>query len=120
MMGRTFWFVAGASAGLYTSIKARRLAYRLTPEGITDQLASLGLGARAFADEVRTGMAERESEIAHELSLPTVSAVDALDALDAVPTVDAVDVGREQGRAPRPVLDEADSTRPRALAATRS
>ena len=105
MMGRTFWFVAGAGAGLYTSLKARRLAHRLTPEGITDQLASLGLGARAFVDEVRSGMAEREAEIAHQLALPTV---------------DAVDVGPERERAPRPALDEAESTRPRALAGPRS
>jgi hypothetical protein len=103
VMGRTFWFVAGASAGLYTTIKARRLAYRLTPEGIADQLASLGLGARAFADEVRAGMADREAQIAHQLALPT----------------DALDAGQPQERAPRPVLEEA-AARPRALAAPRS
>lgn len=102
MMGRTFWFVAGAGAGLYTSIKARRLVYRVTPEGIADQLASLGLGARAFADEVRAGMAEREAQIATQLALPTA---------------DAADAGRE--RAPQPALDEAATARPRALAATR-
>lgn len=75
MMGRTFWFVAGASAGLFTTIKARRLASRLTPEGIADQLASLGIGARVFADEVRIGMAEREAEIARELGLPSMDAL---------------------------------------------
>jgi hypothetical protein len=109
-MGRTFWFVAGASAGLYTSIKARRLAYRLTPEGVADQLASLGLGARAFADEVRAGMAEREEQIARDLALPAIEAADAT----------AGPPGRVGQRAPWPALDEAESTRPRALAATRS
>jgi hypothetical protein len=104
VMGRTFWFVAGASAGLYTTIKARRLAYRLTPEGIADQLASLGLGARAFADEVRAGMAEREAQIAHQLALPTVEMLDA---------------GQVRERAPQPVLDAA-AARPRALASPRS
>jgi Family of unknown function (DUF6167) len=111
VMGRTFWFVAGAGAGLYTSIKARRLAYRLTPEGLADQLASLGLGARAFADEVRAGMAEREEQIASQLSLPTIEAQDATPALGSGPA------GQ---RAPWPALDEAAATRPRALAATRS
>jgi Family of unknown function (DUF6167) len=102
VMGRTFWFVAGASAGLYTTIKARRLASRLTPEGITDQVAALGLGARAFADEVRAGMAEREAQIAHQLALP------------------AVDAGHARERAPQPALEDAAASRRPALAATRS
>ena len=101
MMGRTFWFVAGASAGLYTTIKARRLASRMTPEGITDQVAAFGLGARAFAEEVRSGMAEREGQIAHQLALP------------------AVDTGPARERAPQALEDPAASRRP-ALAATRS
>ena len=102
MMGRTFWFVAGASAGLYTTIKARRLASRLTPEGITDQVAALGLGARAFAEEVRSGMAEREAQIAHQLALP------------------AVDTGPARERAPQPALEDPAASRRPALAATRS
>ena len=102
MMGRTFWFVAGASAGLYTTIKARRLASRLTPEGITDQVAALGLGARVFAEEVRTGMAEREAQIAHQLALP------------------ARDTGRGAERASQPALEDSAASRHPALAATRS
>jgi hypothetical protein len=70
--GRLLWFAAGAGAGLYTTFRARRLAYRLTPQGLGDQVAALGLGARAFAEEVRAGMAEREKEIAAELGLPAV------------------------------------------------
>ncbi len=69
-MGRALWFAAGAGAGLWTTLKARRIAHRLTPDGVTDQVATWGLGARAFADEVRLGMAEREAEIAQELALP--------------------------------------------------
>ena len=70
MRGRTLWFLVGAGAGVYTSLKARRLAYRLTPAGLADQAAALGLGMRAFGDEVRDGMAEREAQIAAELGLP--------------------------------------------------
>ncbi len=70
MKGRTLWFLVGAGAGVYTSVKARRLAYRLTPAGLADQAAALGLGVRAFGDEVRAGMAEREAQIAEELGLP--------------------------------------------------
>ena len=70
MIGRALWFAAGAGAGLWTTLKARRVAYRLTPVGVTDQVATWGLGARAFAAEVRLGMAEREAEIADDLGLP--------------------------------------------------
>ncbi|UPK76972.1 DUF6167 family protein [Nocardioidaceae bacterium SCSIO 66511] len=70
MKGRTLWFLVGAGAGVYTSIKARRLAYRLTPAGLADQAAAVGLGFQAFGDEVRAGMAEREAQIAEELGLP--------------------------------------------------
>jgi hypothetical protein len=71
-MGRLVWFAAGAGAGLYTTIKARRLAYRLTPQGLSDQVAAVGVGARAFAEEVRAGVAEREAQIAADLGLPVL------------------------------------------------
>src|SRR5690606_16165646 len=70
MRGRTLWFLVGAGAGVYTSVKARRLAYRLTPAGLADQAAAVGLGMRAFGEEVRTGMGEREAQIAQELGMP--------------------------------------------------
>jgi len=93
---RLLWFAAGAGAGLYTTIKARRLAYRLTPVGLADQAAALGLGARAFTEEVRTGMAEREAQIAADLGLPIL----------------------DSGRAPGPALDLTAARGQRALAST--
>jgi len=95
-MGRTFWFMVGTGTGLYTSIRARRLAYRLTPAGVADQVAVLGVGLRAFTDEVRVGMVEREAQIADQLGI-------------------AVD-GAE--RAAPPALAESVAPRPRALAAS--
>lgn len=100
-MGRAFWFAAGAGAGLWTTFKARRLAYRLTPEGVTDQVATLGLGARAFAEEVRVGMAEREAEIAQELALAP-----------------GEEVRTERVRAPGAALPPRGHPGPRALAAS--
>lgn len=93
MSGRVVWFAIGAGAGLYTSFRARRVAYRFTPPGVADQLAAVGVGLRAFGAEVRAGMAERESEIAAQLGLGTQ-------------------------RAPRPAPMEQADLRPRALAAT--
>lgn len=69
MSGRALWFAAGAGAGLYTSLRVRRLAYRLTPVGVADQLAAADVGVRAFTEEVRSGIAEREREIAERLGL---------------------------------------------------
>ena len=68
-MSRALWFVAGAGAGVYALSKARRAAEALTPEGLADRLSGLGLGARLFGDEVRTGMAEKEMELRNRLGL---------------------------------------------------
>ena len=94
MSGRALWFAMGAGAALYTSLRARRMAYRFTPPGVVDQLAAVGAGVRAFSEEVRASAAEREAEIAEQLGLGA--------------------------RAARPVHVERVDLRPRALAASTS
>lgn len=66
-MRRGFWFVAGAGAGVYVVLKARRAAEVFTPEGLRDRVAALNVGAQLFADEVRSGMTERETELRDRL-----------------------------------------------------
>ena len=66
-MRRGFWFVAGAGAGVYVMIRARRAAEAFTPDGLRDRLSGLAVGAQLFADEVRTGMDERETELRERL-----------------------------------------------------
>jgi len=66
---RGFWFVAGAGAGVYVMIRARRAAETFTPDGLRDRAAGLGVGAHLFAEEVRAGMAERETELRERLGL---------------------------------------------------
>jgi hypothetical protein len=66
---RGFWFVAGAGAGVYVMIRARRAAEAFTPDGLRDRAAGLGVGAHLFAEEVRAGMAERETELRDRLGL---------------------------------------------------
>ncbi len=66
-MTRGFWFVAGAGAGIYVMVKARRAAEALTPEGFRDRMSGLNLGAHLFAEEVRAGMAEKETELRERL-----------------------------------------------------
>jgi hypothetical protein len=68
-MRRGFWFVAGAGAGVYVVVKARRAAETFTPDGLRDRVAGLGVGAHLFAEEVRTGMTERETELRERLGL---------------------------------------------------
>jgi hypothetical protein len=68
-MRRGFWFVAGAGAGVYVVVKARRAAETFTPDGLRDRVSGLGVGAHLFADEVRAGMTERETELRERLGL---------------------------------------------------
>jgi uncharacterized protein DUF6167 len=80
-MNRSFWFVAGAGAGVYAMVKARRAAETFTPEGMRDRLSGLSLGAHLFAEEVRTGMTEKETELRERLGL----ALDGPRELETVP-----------------------------------
>ena len=68
-MNRVLWFVAGAGAGAYALTRARRAAEVLTPEGLSDRLAGLSVGARMFGEEVREGMAEKEDQVRHNVGV---------------------------------------------------
>lgn len=68
-MSRGLWFVAGAGAGVYAMTKARRAAETFTPEGWSDRLSSLNLGAHLLAEEFRNARDERETELRERLGL---------------------------------------------------
>ena len=70
-MSRALWFALGTGAGVYGVLKARRVAYRVSPEGLADQAAAIRLGFRELVADVRDGMAEREEELLEQLGLPT-------------------------------------------------
>jgi hypothetical protein len=70
VIARALWFAVGTGVGVYGTVKARRLVYRLSPEGLADQVAALGLGVRTVVADVRGGMVERESELLERLGLP--------------------------------------------------
>jgi hypothetical protein len=69
MIARTTWFLAGAGAGVYAVVKARRTAEAFTPEGLADRLAGLSVGARIFGEEVRAGRDEKETELRERMGL---------------------------------------------------
>ena len=68
-MSRVFWFAIGAGSGVYALVKTRRAAQRFTPAGVADQAGALRHGARLFAQEVRAGMTERETQLRERLAI---------------------------------------------------
>ncbi|MGW0662634.1 DUF6167 family protein [Streptodolium elevatio] len=62
-MARLFWMAVGAGAGMWAARKVKDKAAKYTPEGVADNVTGIGDAIRYFADEVRAGMAERESEL---------------------------------------------------------
>ncbi|MDQ3415952.1 MAG: DUF6167 family protein [Actinomycetota bacterium] len=68
-MGRGLWFVAGAGTAIYGTLKARRLAYRLSASGLADQVAAIRLGAEELVADIRSGTRQREAKLVDELGL---------------------------------------------------
>ncbi len=68
-MSRVIWFAAGAGAGVYAMIKARRAAEAFTPDGLRDRAAGLSLGMHLLQEEVVTEMAAKEIDLRDRLGL---------------------------------------------------
>jgi hypothetical protein len=66
---RGLWFVAGAGAGVYASVRARRVKEAFTADGLSDRWHALTLGARMFRDEVAQGQAEAETQLRERFGL---------------------------------------------------
>lgn len=73
MFRRTFWFTAGAAAGVWATTKVNRKLKQLTPESLaaraTDKAIEAGHRLKDFALDVRDGMAEREAQLGDALGL---------------------------------------------------
>ncbi|MEV7868611.1 DUF6167 family protein [Streptomyces sp. NPDC088124] len=73
MFRRTFWFTAGAAAGVWATAKVNRKLKQLTPESLAAQAANKAIDAghkvREFAVDVRSGMVRREAELGEALGL---------------------------------------------------
>lgn len=87
-MRRGFWFVAGAGAGVYVMVKARRAAEAFTPDGLRDRLEGLQVGAQLFAEEVRAGMTEREAELHERFGYVLDGPLELPDNLSAPPALE--------------------------------
>jgi hypothetical protein len=73
MFRRTFWFTAGAAAGVWATTKVNRKIRQLTPESLAAQAANKAIEAghrlKDFALDVREGMAQRQAELDEALGL---------------------------------------------------
>ncbi|GGZ62762.1 hypothetical protein GCM10010387_65280 [Streptomyces inusitatus] len=71
MFRRTFWFTAGAAAGVWATTKVNRKLQQLTPESLAAQAANKAIDAghklKDFALDVRAGMIQREEELGEAL-----------------------------------------------------
>jgi len=68
-MSRPLWFVAGAGAGVYAVVRARRAAEIFTVDGIRDRWNGITLGARMLRDEVAQGQSDKETELRERFGL---------------------------------------------------
>lgn len=79
MFRRTFWFTAGAAAGVWATTKVNRKLKQLTPESLAATAANKAIEtghrlkdrAVGFALDLRDNMAQREAELDEALGIAT-------------------------------------------------
>jgi hypothetical protein len=67
-MSRSLWFAAGAGAGLYAAVRARRVVEILTVDGLQDRVGAAVMGLRMLRDEVAQGKADAETQLRERLA----------------------------------------------------
>ena len=72
-MKRILWFVIGTVVGVYAVTRLKKRAQVLAPEGLQESAAKLAAAVRHFGDQVREGMAERETELRDALGIDTTN-----------------------------------------------
>ena len=68
-MSRSLWFAAGAGAGVYVMVRARRVAEAVSLDGLKDRANAAVVGLRALREEVAAGAGEKETELRERLNL---------------------------------------------------
>ncbi|MEU2605443.1 DUF6167 family protein [Streptomyces albus] len=102
MFRRAFWFTTGAAAGVWATTKVQRKIRSLAPDALAlraaDKAVEGGHRLREFAQDVRAGMVQRESELKDALGL---AAPDAGARPRALPARRAVAARRQPSALPR-------------------
>ena len=68
-MKRIFWLILGIAVGVYAVTRLKKRAQVLAPENVQESAAKLAAAVRHFGDQVREGMAERETELRDALGI---------------------------------------------------
>ena len=72
-MKRIFWLIIGIAVGVYAVTRLKKRVQVLAPESLQESAAKVAAAIRHFGDEVREGMAERETELRDALGIDTAS-----------------------------------------------
>ena len=70
-MKRLLWLIVGILVGVYAVTRLKKRAQQLAPEGLQQSAEKVASAIRHFGDEVRAGMAERETELRDALGIDT-------------------------------------------------
>ena len=83
-MRRVFWVAVGAAVGVYAVRKVQKTMHAYSATGLAERAGGVGDTVKAFADQVRSGMAEREAELRDALGLADEPALDPAEAADLI------------------------------------
>jgi F0F1-type ATP synthase membrane subunit a len=72
-MKRILWLIIGILVGVYAVTRLKKRAKQLAPEGLQQSAEKVASAIRHFGDEVRAGMAERETELRDALGIDTAA-----------------------------------------------
>ena len=78
-MKRILWFIIGTAVGVYAVTRLKKRAQLLAPDSLQASAEKVAAAIRHFGDEVRAGMAERETELRDALGIDTDTSDDRKD-----------------------------------------
>lgn len=68
-MKRILWLIVGILVGVYAVTRLKKRAQQLAPDSLQQSAEKVASAIRHFGDEVRAGMAERETELRDALGI---------------------------------------------------
>jgi len=72
-MKRILWLIVGIAVGVYAVTRLKKRAQSLAPDSLQQSAGKVASAIRHFGDEVRAGMAERETELRDALGIDTAA-----------------------------------------------
>jgi F0F1-type ATP synthase membrane subunit a len=72
-MKRILWLIVGILVGVYAVTRLKKRAQQLAPDSLQQSAEKVASAIRHFGDEVRAGMAERETELRDALGIDTAA-----------------------------------------------